>query len=294
MSVQDKSVEVRAIRPITPGQRGKTVVVDRRVVHHSDTNAPRSLVKSKAGKGSARNNHGRKTVNHRGGGHSHHDIQVDFKRNQHDDVKAKVTDLVYDANRSAHLALLSYSNGAWGYIIAPKGISAGDEIVSGPSSPIKPGNSMPLSSIPVGTMIHCVELKPGAGAQLVRSAGNSALIIASEAKYVILRLRSGEVRKVLNTCRATIGEVGFSQHALKKLGKAGVKRWLGIRPTVRGVAMNPVDHPMGGGEGRTSGGRPSVDRKGRRTKGEVTRKRNKPSNRLIVRSVRRAKQSKRG
>jgi large subunit ribosomal protein L2 len=283
------SVQVRKLRPITPGQRHRTLVVDDALVHHRDTDAPRGLVYKKV-RTSGRNNYGRITVRHRGGGHARKIFKVDFKRNQ-DGVVSKVSAMVYDANRSANLALLSYQNGSWGYIIAPKGLSVGDSVSSGPDAPIKPGNALPLGSIPVGTLIHCIELKPGAGAQIVRSAGNSALIVAEEGRYVIVRLRSGEVRKVLKTCNASVGEVGHAQHALRKLGKAGAKRWLGIRPTVRGVAMNPVDHPMGGGEGRTSGGRPSVDRKGRRTKGEVTRSKRK-SDRLIVRSRRRARASR--
>jgi large subunit ribosomal protein L2 len=234
--------------------------------------------KSKTG---GRNNAGRITTRHRGGGHKQHYRIVDFKRTK-DGIPAKVERLEYDPNRTAHLALLLYADGSRAYIIAPKGVKAGDEIISGEAAPIKPGNTLPLRNMPVGSLIHCVELKPGKGAQMVRSAGGSCQLVAREGAYVTLRLRSGEMRKVLSECRATLGEVSNSEHNLRSLGKAGASRWRGIRPTVRGVAMNPVDHPHGGGEGRTSGGRHPVSPWGMPTKGYKTRK-NKRTNDLIVR-----------
>lgn len=231
-----------------------------------------------------RNNVGRLTVERRGGGHKRHYRIVDFKRDK-DGIPAKVERLEYDPNRSAHLALLLYSDGERRYIIAPKGVSAGDEIHSGENIAIKPGNCMRLQNIPLGSTVHCIELKPGKGAQLIRSAGTSAQLAAKEGAYAILRMRSGEMRKVLIDCRATIGEVSNSEHNLRSLGKAGAARWRGIRPTVRGVAMNPVDHPHGGGEGKTSGGRHPVSPSGVPTKGYKTRK-NKFTNKMIIRDRR--------
>lgn len=233
---------------------------------------------------SGRNNVGRLTVERRGGGHKRHYRIVDFKRDK-DGISAKVERLEYDPNRSAHLALLLYSDGERRYIIAPKGISAGDEIHSGENVAIKPGNCMRLQNIPLGSTVHCIELKPGKGAQLIRSAGTSAQLAAKEGAYAVLRMRSGEMRKILIDCRATIGEVSNSEHNLRSLGKAGAARWRGIRPTVRGVAMNPVDHPHGGGEGKTSGGRHPVSPTGVPTKGYKTRK-NKFTNKMIIRDRR--------
>ena len=206
---------------------------------------------------------------------------IDFKRIK-DGINAVVERLEYDPNRSSHILLLKYQDGERRYIIAPKGIAEGDVLRSGDDAGIKSGNCLPLRNIPVGTVVHCVELKPGKGAQLARSAGTSAQYVARDAGYVTLRLRSGEMRKVLETCRAVIGEVGNGEHNLRSLGKAGAKRWRGVRPTVRGVAMNPVDHPHGGGEGRTSGGRHPVSPWGTPTKGYKTRS-NKRTDRLIVR-----------
>jgi len=206
---------------------------------------------------------------------------VDFRRNK-DGIPAIVERIEYDPNRTAHIALLKYADGERRYIIAPKGVSAGDQLVSGINAPIKAGNSLPLRNIPLGSTVHGIELKPGKGAQLVRSAGASAQLVAREGSYVTLRLRSGEMRKVLAECRATLGEVSNSEHSLRSLGKAGAKRWKGIRPTVRGVAMNPVDHPHGGGEGRTSGGRHPVSPWGFPTKGAKTRT-NKRTDNMIVR-----------
>jgi large subunit ribosomal protein L2 len=231
-----------------------------------------------------RNNKGRITVRHRGGGHKRHYRKVDFIRLK-DQVPAKVERLEYDPNRSAHLALLLYADGERRYMIAPKGLSAGDQVMSGPLSPIKVGNCLPLENIPLGTTIHCIELKPGKGAQMIRSAGTSAQLVAKEGIYAILRMRSGEMRKVLLTCRAAIGEVSNSEHGLRSLGKAGANRWRGKRPTVRGVVMNPVDHPHGGGEGKTSGGRHPVSPTGKPTKGAKTRK-NKRTNKMIIRDRR--------
>ena len=204
-----------------------------------------------------RNNYGRMTTRHIGGGHKRLYREIDFKRNK-DDVSAAVERIEYDPNRSSHIALVLYKDGERRYIIAPKGLEEGDNISSGNNAPIKAGNTLPLSNIPVGTIVHCIEMKPGKGAQIARSAGASVQVLAKEGNYATLRLKSGEVRKVLITCRATIGEVGHQEHNLRKLGKAGASRWRGVRPTVRGVVMNPVDHPHGGGEGKTSGGRDPV------------------------------------
>ena len=231
---------------------------------------------------SGRNNQGRITTRHRGGGHKKHYRIIDFKRLK-DGIPAKVETLEYDPNRSANIALLLYADGERAYIIAPDGLEVGSSILSGKDAPIASGNCMALKDMPLGTVVHCIELFPGKGAQMARSAGASAQILAIEGRYTTLRLRSGEVRRVLAECRATIGSVSNSEHSLRSIGKAGAKRWMGIRPTVRGVAMNPVDHPHGGGEGKTSGGRHPVTPWGVPTKGYKTRKKNKPSNRMIVR-----------
>lgn len=228
-----------------------------------------------------RNNAGRITTRHQGGGHKQHYRIIDFKRDK-DGIPAEVERLEYDPNRTAHIALLKYSDGERRYIIAPRGVSAGDVLMSGSGAAIRPGNAMALRSVPVGSVIHCVELKPGRGAQLARSAGSAVQLVAREGSYATVRLRSGEMRRVLTDCRATLGEVSNSEHSLRSLGKAGAKRWRGKRPTVRGVAMNPVDHPHGGGEGKTSGGRHPVTPWGVPTKGYKTRK-NKRTDKLIVR-----------
>lgn len=243
--------------------------------------APYGPLLEKKAKSGGRNNQGRITTRHIGGGHKQHYRMVDFKRNK-DNVPAVVERLEYDPNRSAHLALLKYADGERRYILAPKGVKAGDPVQSGSDAPIKIGNALPLRNIPVGSTVHAVELKPGKGAQIARSAGTSVQLVAREGAYATLRLRSGETRKVLAECRATLGEVGNSEHNLRSLGKAGAKRWMGIRPTVRGVAMNPVDHPHGGGEGRTSGGRHPVTPWGVPTKGHKTRT-NKRTDKFIVR-----------
>ena len=243
--------------------------------------APHGPLVEQTSKSGGRNNTGRITTRHKGGGHKKHYRVIDFKRNK-DGIPATVERLEYDPNRSANIALVKYADGERRYIIAPKGLAAGSPVASGQDAPIKVGNSLPMRNIPVGSVVHCIELKPGKGAQMVRSAGGSAQLLARDGAYVTLRLRSGEMRKVLADCRATIGEVSNSEHSLASLGKAGAKRWRGVRPTVRGVAMNPVDHPHGGGEGKTSGGRHPVTPWGVATKGYKTRK-NKRTNKLIVR-----------
>jgi large subunit ribosomal protein L2 len=238
------------------------------------------LLEKKVGNG-GRNNVGRITTRHQGGGHKRRYRIIDFKRDK-DGIAAKVERIEYDPNRSAHIALLLYADGERRYIIAPKGIQAGDHVNSGVEAPIKTGNTLPLRNIPVGTEVHCVELRPGKGAQLARSAGGAVQLIAREGAHATLRLRSGEMRKVFIDCRATIGTVSNPEHSLRSLGKAGATRWRGVRPTVRGVAMNPVDHPHGGGEGRTSGGRHPVSPWGVPTKGYKTRA-NKRTDNMIVR-----------
>ena len=268
---------IQKAKPTSPGRRG-VVKVQHRHLHKGEPVA--ALVEKKT-KNGGRNNAGRITTRHSGGGHKQRYRIIDFKRNK-DGVPGKVERFEYDPNRSAHLALILYADGERRYILAPKGVEIGSEIVSGQQAAIKPGNAMPLRNIPVGTIIHCVELKSGKGAQMVRSAGGSAQLVAREGMYATLRLRSGEMRKVHVECRATIGEVGNAEHNLEKLGKAGAKRWRGVRPTVRGVAMNPVDHPHGGGEGRTSGGRHPVSPWGTPTKGYKTRN-NKRTDNMIVR-----------
>ncbi|MEL0035158.1 MAG: 50S ribosomal protein L2 [Gammaproteobacteria bacterium] len=264
-------------KPTSPGRRF-VVSVKNEDLWKGKPHAPLLEPKSKSG---GRNNNGRITTRHIGGGHKQHYRKIDFKRNKVG-VPAVVERLEYDPNRSAHIALLKYLDGERAYIIAPKKLRAGDQVVNGEDAPIKVGNCLPMRNIPVGSVIHCIELKPGKGAQMARSAGAYAQLVAREGTYVTLRLRSGEMRKVLAECRATIGEVGNSDHSLRKLGKAGATRWRGVRPTVRGVAMNPVDHPHGGGEGRTSGGRNPVTPWGVPTKGKKTRS-NKRTDKLIVR-----------
>ncbi|AWM59173.1 50S ribosomal protein L2 [Pseudomonas sp. SCT] len=264
-------------KPTSAGRRFVVKVVNQEL-HKGAPYAPLLEKKSKTG---GRNNNGRITTRHIGGGHKQHYRLVDFRRNK-DGIPAIVERIEYDPNRTAHIALLKYADGERRYIIAPKGVSAGDQLVSGVNAPIKAGNSLPLRNIPLGSTVHGVELKPGKGAQIARSAGASAQLVAREGSYVTLRLRSGEMRKVLAECRATLGEVSNSEHSLRSLGKAGAKRWKGIRPTVRGVAMNPVDHPHGGGEGRTSGGRHPVSPWGFPTKGAKTRT-NKRTDNMIVR-----------
>ena len=265
------------MNPTSPGRRHQVRVVNNELHKGKPF---KSLLESQSRNG-GRNNNGRITVRHVGGGHKQHYRIIDFKRNK-DGVSAVVERLEYDPNRTANIALLKYADGERRYIIAPKGVSAGATVVSGDSAVISVGNAMQLASMPIGTVVHCIEMKPGKGAQIARSAGTSAQLVARDGRYATIRLRSGEMRKVLAACRATIGEVGNQEHGLKKLGKAGAKRHMGIRPTVRGVAMNPIDHPHGGGEGKTSGGRHPVSPWGTPTKGFKTRK-NKSTDKLIVR-----------
>lgn len=264
-------------KPTSPGRRHvvKIVHLD---LHKGEPYAPLTAPKSKTG---GRNNKGRITRRHAGGGHKQKYRIIDFKRNR-DGIPAKVERLEYDPNRSALIALLLYADGVRTYIIAPNKVKAGDTVVSGDDASIKVGNCLPLRNVPLGSTVHCVELKPGKGAQVARSAGTSLQLVARDGAYATLRLRSGEMRKVLSDCRAVLGEVSNSEHSLRQLGKAGAKRWRGVRPTVRGVAMNPVDHPHGGGEGRTSGGRHPVSPCGMPTKGYKTRS-NKRTDSMIVR-----------
>jgi large subunit ribosomal protein L2 len=264
-------------KPTSPGRRFLVKVVNESL-HKGDPF--QALVESK-NKSGGRNNNGHITTRHIGGGHKQKYRLVDFKRDK-DGITAVVERLEYDPNRSAHIALLKYADGERRYIIAPKGVAAGDVVSSGTNVAIKSGNCMPLRNIPVGSQIHCIEMKQGKGAQLIRSAGASAQLVAREGIYATVRLRSGETRKIHLDCRATIGEVGNSEHNLRSIGKAGAQRWRGVRPTVRGVVMNPVDHPHGGGEGRTSGGRHPVTPWGVPTKGYKTRG-NKRTDNMIVR-----------
>ena len=239
----------------------------------------RSLLEKKS-KSAGRNNNGHITTRHIGGGHKQHYRVIDFVRNK-DGIAAKVERIEYDPNRTANIALVCYADGERRYIIAPKGLSVGDQIMNGSEAPIKAGNCLPLRNIPVGTTLHCVEMLPGKGAQMARTAGAAVVLMAREGSYAQIRLRSGEVRRVHIECRATVGEVGNAEQNLRKLGKAGAMRWRGVRPTVRGVVMNPVDHPHGGGEGRTSGGRHPVTPWGQKTKGLKTRS-NKRTTSMIV------------
>ncbi|MCY4016241.1 MAG: 50S ribosomal protein L2 [Gammaproteobacteria bacterium] len=264
-------------KPTSPGRRF-VVKVRHPDLHKGEPYAPLTAPKPKTG---GRNNQGRITRRHAGGGHKQKYRIIDFRRNK-DDIEATVERLEYDPNRSANIALLLYTDGERRYIVAPARIKAGDKLISGEDSPIRAGNCLPLRNVPLGSTLHCVELKPGKGAQLARSAGTSVQLVAREGKYATLRLRSGEMRKVLADCRATLGEVSNSEHSLRSLGKAGANRWRGIRPRVRGVAMNPVDHPHGGGEGKSSGGRHPVSPTGVPTKGYKTRS-NKRTDKLIVR-----------
>jgi large subunit ribosomal protein L2 len=268
------------VKPTSPGRRALVKVVTPGL-HKGEPHWP--LVE-RQNRGSGRNNLGRITMRHKGGGHKQHYRVVDFRRDK-DGIQATVERLDYDPNRSAHLALLLYADGERRYIIAPKGVVAGAQLLSGAEAPIKTGNTLPLRSVPVGTTVHCIEMLPSKGAQLARSAGSSAQLLAREGSYAQLRLRSGEIRKVHVDCRATIGEVGNEEHNLESIGKAGRKRWRGVRPTVRGVAMNPIDHPHGGGEGRTSAGQPPVSPWGVQTKGFKTRG-NKRTQVMIVRDRR--------
>ena len=264
-------------KPTSPGRRFVVKVVHPDL-HTGESYKPLTEKKAKSG---GRNNNGRITTRHIGGGHKQKYRIIDYKRNKNG-ITATVERLEYDPNRTANIALLKYADGERRYIIAPRDLAVGDQLQSGDNVPIRSGNSMPLRNVPMGSVVHCIELKPGKGAQMARSAGTSAQLVAKEGRYVTLRLRSGEMRKVLAECRATLGEVSNSEHNLRSLGKAGASRWRGVRPTVRGVVMNPVDHPHGGGEGKTSGGRHPVSPWGQPTKGHKTRK-NKRTDKMIVR-----------
>ena len=266
------------VKPTSPGRRAVVKVVNSDL-HKGAPYA--ALVESQSNK-AGRNNNGHITTRHQGGGHKQHYRLVDFKRNK-DGVPAKVERLEYDPNRTANIALLLYADGERRYVIAPKGMVVGQQIISGSEAPIKSGNTLPIRNIPVGTTIHCIEMIPGKGAQMARSAGTSAQLLAREGVYAQVRLRSGEIRRVHVECRATIGEVGNEEHSLRSIGKAGANRWRGIRPTVRGVVMNPVDHPHGGGEGRTAAGMHPVSPWGTKTKGYRTRSNMRTTSMIVQR-----------
>jgi len=268
---------IKSYRPTTPSRRFKTVSTFEEITRTEPEKSLLRPVRKKAG----RNNLGRITARRRGGGHKRHYRIIDFKRNK-DGIPAKVVTIEYDPNRSSRIALLHYIDGEKRYIVAPVGLKVGDSVMSGEGAEFKVGNVLPMDKIPMGTEVHNIELRPGYGGQLVRGAGTSAQLMAKEGKYVLLRMPSGEVRMILNNCRATIGQVGNPDHINITLGKAGSSRWLGRRPKVRGVAMNPVDHPMGGGEGKSSGGRHPTTPWGKPTKGYKTRKKNKKSDSYIV------------
>ena len=266
------------MKPTSPGRRG-VVKISR---DHLYKGAPHAALLEPQFQHAGRNNNGHITTRHKGGGHKHHYRVVDFRRIK-DGIPAKVERIEYDPNRSAHIALLCYADGERTYIIAPRGLEVGASVMSGSEAPIRVGNTLPVRNIPVGSIIHCVELQVGKGAQIIRSAGTSATLLAREGTYAQVRLRSGEVRKIHIDCRATIGQVANEEHSLRQLGKAGVKRWMGIRPTVRGTVMNPVDHPHGGGEGKTGEGRHPVDPWGNLTKGYRTRNNKRPQVMIVSR-----------
>lgn len=265
------------VKPTSPGRRAVVKVA----IPGLYKGKPHTALLEKKRKTAGRNNNGHITTRHMGGGHKQHYRLIDFKRDK-DGIAARVERIEYDPNRSAHIALLCYADGERRYIIAPRGIVEGATLMSGASSPIKPGNTLPLRNIPVGSTVHCIEMMPGKGAQIARAAGTSAQLLARDGSYAQLRLRSGEIRKIHIECRATLGEVGNEENNLRSYGKAGAKRWLGIRPTVRGTAMNPIDHPHGGGEGRTGEGRVPVTPWGIPTRGYRTRN-NKRTDVMIVR-----------
>lgn len=266
------------VKPTSAGRRALVKVVNPNL----HKGRPHDALLEKKTSTAGRNNHGHITTRHKGGGHKQHYRIVDFKRNK-DGIVAKVERLEYDPNRSANIALLCYADGERRYIIAPKGMVVGQEVLSGPEAPIKPGNALPIRNIPVGSTIHCLEIMPGKGAQLARAAGTSVQLLAREGTYAQVRMRSGEIRRIHIECRATIGEVGNEENSLRKIGKAGANRWRGIRPTVRGTAMNPVDHPHGGGEGRTGEGRVPVSPWGQPTKGYRTRSNKRTDNMIVQR-----------
>jgi len=265
-------------KPTSPGRRFLVKIVTPEL-HRG---APHAPLLEKQNRSSARNNTGRITTRHRGGGHKQHYRLIDFKRNKHE-VIGTVERIEYDPNRTAHIALIVYADGERRYIIAPQGLKAGAKIVSSETAPISVGNCLPLKNMPIGSVIHCIEMLPGKGAQLCRSAGASAQYLGKDGNYAILRLRSTEMRKVLLDCKAVLGSVSNADHSLRSYGKAGAMRWRGIRPTVRGVAMNPVDHPHGGGEGKTSAGRHPVSPWGTPTKGYKTRSNKRTTNFIMQR-----------
>lgn len=269
------------VKPTSPGRRGvlKVVTPD---LYKGKPHAP--LLESQS-RNAGRNNNGRITTRHQGGGHKQHYRLIDFRRNK-DGIPATVERIEYDPNRTANIALLCYADGERRYIIAPRGVAAGAQLISGAEAPIKVGNALPLRNIPVGSTIHCIELQPGKGAQIARSAGTSVQLLAREGAYAQLRLRSGEVRRVHVDCKATLGEVGNEEHSLRSIGKAGAMRWRGVRPTVRGVVMNPIDHPHGGGEGRTAAGMNPVSPWGLKTKGYRTRSNKRTDNMRVSRRPR--------
>lgn len=276
------SVIVKEDRPITPSSRGRIRIKNTDLKKGS---RPHPKLTSSKKRSSGRNNQGRITSRCRGGGHKRLYRLIDFKRNK-DGIPARIESLEYDPNRTANIALLLYADGERRYIVAPKGVKVGDTLVSGDDAPIQPGNAMALKQIPLGSHIHCIEMRPGKGAQMIRSAGTSAQLIAKDGSYVTVRLKSGEMRKILALCKATLGEVGNSEHRLRVLGSAGAARRRGRRPHVRGVAMNPVDHPHGGGEGKTAAGRHPRSFSGVLTKGYKTRRKRKTSSKYIVRDRR--------
>jgi len=277
---------IKKFKPITPGTRFRSVVVSPEITRKGPE---RSLTEPLTSSG-GRNHHGHITVRRRGGGHKRRYRVIDFKRNKHG-VPGRVAEIEYDPNRSANIALIHYADGEKRYILHPRGLAVGSEIVSGSGSDIKVGNALPLGEVPLGSTVHNVELKPGKGGQMARSAGSGVQVMAKEGDYVTLRLPSTEVRRIRKECMATVGQVGNLDHELQTIGKAGANRWRGRRPKVRGVAMNPVDHPLGGGEGRSSGGRPPVTPWGK-AEGKKTRDKKKASTKLIVRGRRRGKATK--
>lgn len=277
---------IKKFKPVTPAGRYRSTIDSSEITRKE---SERSLTESLHSKG-GRNHHGRITMRRRGGGHKRRYRRIDFKRDKIG-IPGRVSEIEYDPNRTANIALIVYADGEKRYIIQPRDLKVGDEIVAGPDADIKTGNALPLELVPLGTTVHNVELRPGKGGQMARSAGSGVKVVAKEGKYVTLRLPSTEVRRVPKSCMATVGQVGNADWELTSIGKAGASRWRGRRPKVRGVAMNPVDHPLGGGEGRASGGRPPVSPWGKR-EGKKTRKRKKKSNKLIVRGRKRGKSTK--
>ena len=274
---------LKKFKPVTPGTRFRSVTA-KDVVTRKD---PEKSLTEPLRKSGGRNHHGRITIRRRGGGHKRRYRKIDFRRNKHG-VPGRIAEIEYDPNRSAFIALVHYDDGEKRYILYVRGMSVGDAVLSGPDADIRPGNALPLERIPLGTTVHNVEMKPGKGGQMARSAGAGVQVVAREGDYVTLRLPSTEVRRIHRRCLATVGQVGNADHNLRSLGKAGANRWRGRRPKVRGVAMNPVDHPLGGGEGKASGGRPPVTPWGK-PEGTKTRRKRKKSNKFIVRGRKRGK-----